>query len=190
MSFEFVTIRSRRRTISVEIREDETVLVRAPKWVSRREIDTFVSKNAAWIEKHLEKVRRRNERASDVEPISDAELLTLGNRALEDIPKRVRYFADIIGVTYGRITIRNQKTLWGSCSAKGNLNFNCLLMKAPEEVRDYVIVHELCHRIYMNHSARFWEKVSEVIPDYKKCRRWLKDEGAVIMTANRMRSGK
>ena len=84
MSFEFVTVRSRRRTISVEIREDETVLVRAPKWVSRREIDTFVSKNAAWIEKHLEKVRRRNERASDVEPISDAELLTLGNRALEE----------------------------------------------------------------------------------------------------------
>ena len=190
MSFEFVTVRSRRKTISVEVKEDETVLVRAPRWVSKHEIESFVNKNAAWVEKHIEKVRKRNEKASAAEPISDAEILALGNRARAVIPGIVRYYAHILGVTYGRITIRNQKTLWGSCSAKGNLNFNCLLMKAPEEVRDYVIVHELCHRIYMDHSAMFWKKVSEVIPDYRKCRRWLKDEGAVIMTANRMRSRK
>ncbi|MDY3888895.1 MAG: M48 family metallopeptidase, partial [Agathobacter sp.] len=86
---------------------------------------------------------------------------------MEYIPKRVAYFADIMGVDYGRITIRMQKTRWGSCSSKGNLNFNCLLMLAPPEVIDYVVVHELCHRKEMNHSKAFWREVERVLPDYR-----------------------
>jgi len=84
-------------------------------------------------------------------------------------------------VTYGRITIRNQKTRWGSCSSKGNLNFNCLLMLAPPEVLDYVVVHELCHRMEMNHSKRFWSLVETVLPDYREQEKWLKGEGAVLL---------
>ena len=90
------------------------------------------------------------------------------------IPPKVEHFAKIIGVDYGTITIRMQKSRWGSCSAKGNLNFNCLLMKTPDEVIDYVVVHELCHRKEMNHSPRFWAEVEKIIPDYKKRRSWLK----------------
>ena len=86
-------------------------------------------------------------------------------------------YADIIGVDYGRITIRMQKSRWGSCSSKGNLNFNCLLMNAPDEITDYVIVHELCHRKEMNHSPKFWAHVEAVLPDYKERRKWLKDHG-------------
>ena len=86
-----------------------------------------------------------------------------------------------MGVTYGRITIRNQKTRWGSCSSKGNLNFNCLLMLTPPEVIDYVVVHELCHRKEMNHSKAFWDEVAHVLPDYEKARLWLKTEGDMIM---------
>ena len=82
-----------------------------------------------------------------------------------------------MGVDYGRITIRNQKTRWGSCSAKGNLNFNCLLMLMPTEVIDYVVVHELCHLKEMNHSNAFWREVKQVLPDYRKQVKWLKDEG-------------
>jgi predicted metal-dependent hydrolase len=80
-----------------------------------------------------------------------------------------------VGVTYGRITIRNQRSRWGSCSGKGNLNFNCLLMLTPSHVIDYVVVHELCHRLEMNHSPAFWAQVERVLPDYRKSREWLRE---------------
>ena len=91
------------------------------------------------------------------------------------------YYAPQIGVDYGRITIRCQRTRWGSCSAKGNLNFNCLLMLAPPEVLDSVVVHELCHRREMNHSPRFYALVLRVFPDYHRWDRWLKDNGPALM---------
>ena len=97
------------------------------------------------------------------------------------IPERVAYYAPIAGVSYGRITIRNQKSRWGSCSAKGNLNFNCLLMLTPPEVIDSVVVHELCHRKEMNHSRRFYDEVLRVYPDYHIWNKWLKENGAAIM---------
>ena len=86
-----------------------------------------------------------------------------------------------MGVSYGRITIRCQKTRWGSCSAKGNLNFNCLLMLAPPEVADYVVVHELCHRKHMNHGAAFWSEVARILPDYARHRAWLKENGSRLL---------
>ena len=105
----------------------------------------------------------------------------MARRAAEVIPQRVAYFAQKIGVTYGRITIRNQKTRWGSCTAEGNLNFNCLLMEAPPEVLDSVVVHELCHRKEMNHSERFYAEVLRVFPDYWAQDKWLKENGHMLM---------
>lgn len=181
---EYNIIRSKRKTISLEITDSAQLLVRAPMRVPQYEIKRFVDEKSDWIEKHIEKAKKRIEKAQDIEPISRWELRDIADEALRVIPVRVRYFADIIGVTYGRITIRNQKTLWGSCSLKGNLNFNCMLMRTPEHVRDYVIVHELCHRKEMNHSPRFWELVGSVIPDYKQCRKWLKEEGSALLISS------
>lgn len=168
-------IRSKRRSISVEVQSDGRVVCRAPMRMSEAEIDNFLGSRRDWIEKYRS---RAAERQNDAEPkLTADEIETLADAALEDIPKRAAHFAPIVGVDYGRITIRNQKSRWGSCSSNGNLNFNCLLMLCPEDVRDYVVVHELAHRKEMNHSARFWEIVESIIPDYKAKRKWLKDNG-------------
>ena len=176
-------IRSRRRTLSLQVRHDGQVIVRAPQQATLREIEQFVQKNAAWLRKHLAMVEKEKEafEASPVPPLQMEEIRSLADQALRVIPSRVAHFAPLVGVDYGRITIRNQKTRWGSCSAKGNLNFNCLLMLAPPEVLDYVVVHELCHRKEMNHSARFWAEVARVIPEYRTYENWLKTEGGKLM---------
>ena len=181
-------VRSRRKTVSIEIKEDASILVRAPKRVPVWEIERFLKEKSGWIDKHIKRVQDRNEKLKNIEPIGRWELRDIADEALRVIPKKVAYYAEVLGVTYGRITIRNQKTLWGSCSARGNLNFNCMLMKAPERVQDYVVVHELCHRKEMNHSQRFWALVGEVIPEYKECRRWLKENGSVYIAASHKRS--
>lgn len=176
-------IRSNRRTLSLQVRHDGQVLVRAPKNASLREIEAFVRKNADWLKKHLAMVEKQRtaDASTPVVPLTMDDIRALADRAMGIIPDRTAHFASMIGVTYGRITIRNQKTRWGSCSARGNLNFNCLLMLAPPEVLDYVIVHELCHRKEMNHSPRFWSEVAKVIPDYKNHEKWLKTEGTRLM---------
>ena len=127
----------------------------------------------------LEKIRqnKKAEVSTNAKPLSEPDIKLLITRAKRVIPVKVKKYADIIGVDYGRITIKMQKSRWGSCSSKGNLNFNCLLMNAPDEIIDYVVVHELCHRKEMNHSPRFWAHVEEVLPDYKERRKWLKDHG-------------
>lgn len=147
------------------------------------EIKAFIEEKSKWIEKHLAMVekQRRMEEEEPVQMLNSEELQELADRAVKIFPEKVRCYAEKIGVDYGRITIRNQKTRWGSCSAKGNLNFNCLLMLAPDEVQNYVVVHELCHRKEMNHSSKFWAEVAAVMPDYKEHRTWLKENGGTIM---------
>lgn len=172
-------IRSDRRTLAVEIRPDGTVLVRAPRGLPQREIDRFLAEKQGWIQEKL--ALRRS--AGDVVPLTETQLRNLAERMKEILPDLAADWAARVGVTYGRITIRNQATRWGSCSAQGNLNFNCLLMLAPPEILDYVIVHELCHRKHMDHSPAFWAEVARVLPDYKTRRKWLKDNGPRLMAA-------
>ena len=181
MDIEYKIIRSKRKSIGLEIRPDCQILVRAPYFVSNAQIEKFVKEHEAWIAKHLEKVRKQAELKETAEKLSEEEIKKLADQAVKYIPQRVAYYAEKIGVTYGRINIRNQKTRWGSCSAKGNLNFNCLLMLTPPEVIDSVVVHELCHRKEMNHSKKFYEEIDRVFPEYKKWHRWLKDNGASLL---------
>ena len=181
MTITYNLIRSRRKTLAVEIKSDGQIIVRAPYRMPKKEIDRFVLEKADWIEKHLNTVKKRQAARPQTKRLTSDEIRELADKALIDIPERVRHYAPYVGVSYGRITIRNQKTRWGSCSAKGNLNFNCLLMLAPPEVRDYVVVHELCHRLEMNHSTRFWAQVEKVLPNYRIHMKWLKDHGAEIM---------
>ena len=179
-------IRSDRKTISVEVTEELKVKIRAPKKMSEAEIKIFIDKNLTWIYRTMAKIQKRlvenvKQREVSGEPLSETEIRKLAAEALKEFPSMVKKYADLIGVTYGRITIRNQKSRWGSCSFKGNLNFNCLLMLAPVEVREYVAVHELCHRKEMNHSPKFWREVEKILPDYRERKAWLDKNGGAIM---------
>lgn len=91
--------------------------------------------------------------------------------------KQAEYYSKTMGVTYGRIAIKNTRTRWGSCSSLGNLNFHWKLVLMPPAILDYVVVHELAHRKEMNHSSRFWAEVEKILPDYRERRKWLKEHG-------------
>lgn len=170
-------IRSRRKTISLQVGTDLAVTLRVPMRITKREIEKILKEKEPWIRQSVEKMRMKKAEyeANKMPALTQKEIKELAKQALDYIPKRVEYYANIIGVDYGRITIRNQKTRWGSCSSKGNLNFNCMLMLTNKDIIDYVVVHELCHRKEMNHSLRFWKEVEKILPDYKVRRKWLKE---------------
>jgi len=171
---EIQIIRSRRKTMSIQILPEGEILVRCPLRMREKEIHGFVESKRSWIEAHLPR--------EPVGPkLTEQEIAELTEQAKTVIAQRTAYYAPLVGVTYGRITIRSQHTRWGSCSAKGNLNFNCLLMCTSPEVLDYVVVHELCHRKELNHSPAFWAEVERVLPDYREQRKWLKDKGTVLI---------
>ncbi len=178
---EFEVIRSDRKTMGAEIKGNR-LIIRAPLQATNEDINRFMLQNKKWIETHLAKAQAREKAREGVHRLTQEEIAALADRALEVIPKRVAYYAPLIGVTYGRITIRNQRSKWGSCSGKGNLNFNCLLMLTPPEVVASVVVHELCHRKEMNHSERFYAEVLRVFPTYWEQDKWLKENGDILMT--------
>lgn len=177
MAYTVEVIRSRRKSLSLELRRDGSVLVRAPLRTGMPRIRAFVEEHTGWIEKQRQKLAA----APKAELLSEQELSGLRRAAAELLPQRAAFYAPLVGVRCGRITIRCQKTKWGSCSSKGNLNFNLLLMLAPPEVIDYVVVHELCHLLEMNHSERFWANVERVLPDYRAGRQWLRQHGGELM---------
>ena len=174
-------IRSRRKTLSLEVRADGRILMRAPLRCSEREMRRFAEEKRDWIEQKLREAQQRREEHPPLPKLTAEELSALRKRGKRVFAERVACYAPQVGVEYGRISVRSQRSKWGSCSSKGNLNFNCLLLLAPAEVLDYVVVHELCHRLEMNHSPRFWAHVENVFPAYESARRYLKENGAALM---------
>ena len=181
ISAEIEIIRSRRKTMTAEVSEDGHVIVRAPLKLANSEILRFLTEKSGLIEKHIRKRIAENETLSETRPFTPEEIQKMADMAVEIIPRRVEYFAGLMGIKYGRITIRNQKSRWGSCSGKGNLNFNCLLVMTPPEVLDSVVVHELCHIIHHDHSKAFYDTVYKVFPEYGRCDKWLKDNGRLLI---------
>ena len=173
-------VRSRRKTLALEVQEDR-VLLRAPLRCPRATLEAFVEKNRGWLSRRLQAREERRRTLAAIPALREEELAALQKRGRTVFAERAAHFAPLVGVRYGRISVRRQRSKWGSCSSQGNLNFNCLLLLAPASVLDYVVVHELCHRLEMNHSARFWQNVERVLPDYAVRRRWLKDHGQELM---------
>ncbi len=188
--FNYIHIqRSARRTLSVKV-TPEGIFLRAPQHATKKQIEAFVQEHADWIRKRAAQVQERAAAAAGAGALTETEKKELRRRAAQVIPGRVALYAQQLGVTYGQIRIRFMTSRWGSCGPNGDLTFNALLMLAPPEVADSVIVHELCHRLEMNHSRRFYEHVLRVMPDYHDRQKWLKQEGMIAIERYKHANGK
>ena len=174
---QYTLVRSKRRTIAIEIKKDGNVVVRAPLFATESRINAFIGEKSAWINKHLKAI----ENAEVLPKFTTEELKAFVKEAKRVLPEKVRYFAERIGVNFRSVSIRKARTLWGSCTARGGINLNCLLVLLPTEICDYVIIHELCHRKQMNHSRAFWKEVEKYCKDYKSRRKILKDYGEKLL---------
>lgn len=169
-------LRSDRKTLSLSL-SPKGLILRVPKRCSQAQIEHFLQKNQGWIEKNARKMAEKEKELSLIQPLTTAEVERLREVGKGVFAERVGRYAPLVGVDYRSITVKPMKTRWGSCSSKGSLNFNCLLLLAPPQVLDSVVVHELCHRKYMNHSAEFYALVEAVFPQYEDCRKWLNAYG-------------
>ena len=179
--------RSRRKSISLQVQPGGVICISAPLRLPEYVIADFLREKSGWIESRLAKTNDVWTAAENT-PLTAADLEKLKQNAKREFPALAAYYAEKMGVTYGKISIRSQKGRWGSCSGSGNLSFNCLLMLAPDYVREYVVVHELAHRKQMNHSPAFWNEVARMMPDYRRGMCWLKDNGSLLIA--RMECGR
>lgn len=177
--------RSKRKSAAIKITADMQIVVFVPLYVSDNEIERMVILKSKWIDEHMLKVQSTIDERSKLEKITFEQIKELADQAVEYIPKRVKYYAEKENFIYNKITIKNLVSRWGSCSTKGNLNFNCLLMLTPDYVIDYIVVHELCHLREMNHSEKFWADVEKIMPDYQRAELWLKQNGGNLISRMR-----
>ncbi len=185
---------SRRKSYALHFTAEKGLEVRVPLRFSELIVRKLLTQHEDWIRKKYAAYQALEERKKN-SPYSEEDVLHLQKiyrkAAKEYFPKRVEYYVNELfwedseiyaesGKPYVNITIRDQKTRWGSCSSKGTLSFSWRLMLAPPRVLDYVVLHEICHLKEMNHSAAFWNLVGSVMPDYKEYRKWLRDHGSEL----------
>jgi hypothetical protein len=147
-------------------------VVTAPRNISENVIEQFIIKKSQWIIDKLEYFK--NIPGQVFAGAVKKDYRVFKGQALILAQKRIEYFNKIYGLKFNKISIKNQKTRWGSCSIKGNLNFNYKIALLPERLADYIIVHELCHLKEFNHSPKFWSLVFKMVPDYLEARKELK----------------
>lgn len=187
-------IKSWRKSLSLRFDCDGILQVKAPKFTSQATINNFIQKNTDWIEKQREKILQQQVEkklylfGEELQP--SIQLSPLGEKgqaamklekfyktqAKKYIPERCRELAKLYGFQYNKLRITSAMTRWGSCSSKKNLNFSFRLIMSPKDCIDYVIIHELCHLRQMNHGPKFWKEVCDIMPDYKKYEKHLRDE--------------
>ena len=176
MTIPYEIIRSKRKTYGISVAPGGKVSIRIPLRGSEKFAISLAESKKNWIASCVLKLK--NVPVQKEKTPSEKRLEAIYRKAAREyFPKRVSHYAHILGVTYGKISIRDQKTRWGSCSSEGNLSFNWRLILAPPDVLDYVVIHELCHRKEMNHSKEFWTLVESLMPDYKERRKWLRENG-------------
>lgn len=163
------------KRIKLSVHSDGRCVVSAPKYIPQYLIKQLVLSKSSWIKERLSHIATdRKERPA---PRTKEEIALLKQKALAFVEKRLHYFNTTYGFEWKDIRIKNQKTRWGSCSKRGNLNFNYKIALLPPHMADYIVVHELCHLGEFNHGKNFWKLVEQTIPNYKVIRRELKTQG-------------
>ena len=176
MTIPYEIVRSKRKTYGIHVAPGGKVTVRIPLRGIEKFYISLAESKKNWIASCVLKLQ--NVPVQRDKTPSEKRLEAIYRKAAREyFPKRVSHYARMLGVTYGKISIRDQKTRWGSCSSEGNLSFNWRLILAPPDVLDYVVIHELCHRKEMNHSKEFWALVESLMPEYKERRKWLRENG-------------
>ena len=175
MDYEIEIVRSDRTTIALEITKDLRVLIRAPKAATDETLYAIAEKNKAWIEKHLEIRRQRNEARTAYE-LTDTDIERLKAEARRVIPPKVDYYAKLMGVKPKSVKITSAHSRFGSCSGQNGLCFSYILMRYPEEAIDYVVVHELAHIKHHNHGRSFYAFIGKFMPDYKQREKLLRED--------------
>lgn len=175
------TIRQSKRAkhIRLSIKADGTVVVTQPIGVSRAYIEKIIIEKKQWIVRKMHFLENNAVQHRS----SLAEYKKSRTETLSRVQSRVEYYNTLYGYAYKRISVRNQQLRWGSCSRRGNLNFNYRIVNLPQNLMDYIIVHELCHLAELNHSVKFWKLVERAIPRYKECRNELRQHRLLAETA-------
>lgn len=162
---EYRLIRSKRKTVAIQVTEDCEIIVRAPKKYPIEKIEEFIDEKSDWVQKAMERQKHRREGKLE---LTETDIKALKKIAKENLPPRVEHYEKLMGVKCEGIKITSAKKRFGSCNSKNMLCFSYILMLCPQEAIDYVIVHELAHTVYHNHSRDFYNFVAKVMPDYKR----------------------
>lgn len=168
-------IRSKRKTLALEISSDASLIIRAPKLLPLPFIKKFVKQKQNWITQKQKLIRSRNKKLQNIKP-----RIITNQQALDKITPRVKHYSSISGFKYNKIKITSAQKRWGSCSIHNNLNFPKKLALAPDKIIDYVVIHELCHIKEKNHSFKFWNEVRKIMPNYKIHKKWLRENGYLL----------
>jgi len=160
------------RRFYIFVRRDRKIVGVIPRGGKLEQIESFIKRKTSWIEKALDRIE--HDVPGILESSSKEEYLRKKDGVLSLVKTRIRHFNNFYGFTFGRVAVKIQKKRWGSCSRKGNLNFNYKICDLSARLADYLVVHELCHLKEMNHSPRFWDLVKKTIPDYRELRRELR----------------
>ena len=163
-------IKSNRKTISLSVDDELNAVVKVPYYVSNYQIQEFIDKNSEWLEKAV----LRKKKHIDKYNISDEEKKRLILEANDYLPKRVKYYSDIMNVKPTGLKITSAKKRFGSCNGKNSICFSYYLMLYPKDAIDYVVVHELAHIKHHNHSKEFYNYISIFMPDYKQREKLLR----------------
>jgi predicted metal-dependent hydrolase len=169
--YDYRIIRSKRKTLSIQVDEKGEIIVRAPNRYSERKIERCIEKNSKWIENAIGKQQKRQSNTCE---LSEDDIKRLKALAKDVLADKVSYYSQVMNVKANGMKITSAKKRFGSCSGKNSICFSYILMLYPDEAIDYVVVHELAHIVQHNHSKMFYEIIAKVLPDYKNREKMLK----------------